>query len=254
MYILSILPFIWTLSTAWSPTGPDSWQLAAPASGTYTIEGCLATEIEDCSITYRHRQDLSGSGNNHSSAYFVFTSGDTLTLSAGETGSSDPLRIFSTSGEIDTLIHHTLFDFASPFDIDFTLKFSSDSSHLSLFAAHHSSPSIIHLADIPSVFSAFLCMGFSATCTSSYTEAFSFSLIDLIPAFTDIPQPFIIKHTVIAPECMELEFSSPPSSVSAIWRLGELGESPASISFNYNTCTLCGLPPLSDGIRSDIKI
>jgi hypothetical protein len=256
-----IIPLIilqWFITSSWEQISPTGWSLDASSPGTYSIYGCTSEVVENATIKFNWEQGLSGSDNNHSQVFFIFNTPstpflDTLFIQAGENGSDDPLRIYSTGNPI-TEVHHELFDFSSLFKLDFTLQFSSSTSLFTLYAGEMGSGWEVPLCGFQFQFTSFQCMGFSASCTSSQTSSFAFTLYSINPSILIISPLSILSHEVISPSCVHITFSRPPFDILATWRAGTSLESQALVTPYYHRTTICGLPPLTDGYPQQVRI
>ena len=261
MINLSIIPLIflqWFITSEWQQISAEGWSLNASSPGTYSISGCTNEITENATIKFNWKQDLSGSNNNYSQVFFVLHTPnsafvDTIFIRAGENGSDDPLRIYSTTNIIAE-VHHELFDFSSLFDLDFTLQCSSGNSLFTLSAGDVNSGWEVPLCDFSFPFNNLECMGFSATCTSSQTTSFTFSLYSLNPSIPPTTTLSIISHEVISPSCVNIIFNRLPPDLIATWRANTPLESLASVTTFHHRATICGLPPLTDGYHHQIQI
>ncbi len=242
MYLLSVISFLsapvssdsvtWQISSGWEQEGLESWTLDAPSAGMYRICGCAEEAFEEFRFDMRWRQDLMGSNNNNS-RFFLSENGlsdstggvpsDALVFAVGENGSNDPLAISNTFSNGYTEITSPFFDFSQPFDLDLSIKMSTQDYRVSLDAGAHNEGweiPIISQFNINSDSSETnwhpRCFGFEVQCTSSNTNAFSWGLHSFFTTEGAVEKPKLLSHRAIDSTVVQLVWSRPVSSNAAM--------------------------------------
>ena len=238
MNILTILPLVfcppdvdslvWTVSSEWSTSNEiesfESWDLNALQAGTYRVWGCATEPFAALTLDMRWRQDLNGSNNNHSRIFLTesppesfleseFLPAGSLSFSTGTNGSEDPLEISNAQFEVFQEIPPTLLNYAEPFDLDVSFRFSKDSTYTSIRAGTYDSGWSLPISNIALSNSneiwAPRCIGFEATCTSSNTNAFSWALQRLAPMWLSLENHRILTHKSIDSTSIKIVWNRP---------------------------------------------
>ncbi|MDE0916838.1 MAG: hypothetical protein OSA04_00885 [Flavobacteriales bacterium] len=279
MNILTILPLVfwplevdslvWTVSSEWSTTNEiesfETWNLNALNAGTYRVWGCATEPFAELTLDMRWRQDLNGSNNNHSRIFLTesppvsfleseFLPVGSLSFSTGTNGSEDPLEISNSPFDVFQEIPPALLNYAEPFDLDFSVRYSKDSSYSSIRAGTHDSGwslpiSHIALSNSNEIWAP-RCIGFEATCTSSNTDAFSWSLQRLEPQWLPLENHRILTHKSIDSTSIEIMWNRP----SPVGLTVETATQETHVPGKPHHSVFTGMNPLIDGSSVDCRV
>ena len=279
MNILTILPLVfcplevdslvWTVSSEWSTSDEfesyESWNLDALNPGTYRVWGCATEPFTELTLDMRWKQDLNGSNNNHSRIFLTesppesfleseFLPVGSLSFSIGANGSQDPLVISNSQFDVFQEIPAELINYAEPFDIDFSVRYSKDSSYSSIRAGAFNSGWSLPLSNIALSNSneiwAPRCIGFEATCTSSNTDAFSWGLQRLEPLWRPIENHRILTHKSLDSTSIEIVWNRP----SPIGLIVETATQEINVAGRPHHAVFTGMNPLIDGSSVDCRV
>ena len=279
MMILTILPLVfcplevdslvWTVSSEWSTSNEiesfESWNLDALNAGTYRVWGCATEPFTELTLDMRWRQDLHGSNNNHSRIFLTesppesfleseFLPVGSLSFSIGTNGSEDPLEISNAQFDVFHEIPPELLNYAEPFDLDLSVRYSKDSSYSSIRAGAYDSGWSLPISNIALSNSneiwAPRCIGFEATCTSSNTDAFSWGLQRLAPLWRPIESHRVLTHRCLDSASIEIVWNRP----SPVGLIVETATQEINMPGRPHHAIFTGMNPLIDGSAVDCRV
>ena len=279
MIILTIMPLVfcplevdsmvWTVSSEWSTSyeieSIESWNLNAQNAGTYRVWGCATEPFAALTLDMRWRQDLNGSNNNHSRIFLTeyppesfleseFLPVGSLSFSIGTNGGEDPLEISNTQFDVFQEISPELLNYAEPFDLDFSVRYSQDSSYSSIRAGDYDSGWSLPISNIAlsntNELWAPRCIGFEATCTSSNTDAFSWALQRFEPHWLPLENHRILTHKSIDSTSIEIVWNRP----SPVALIVETATQELNMPGRPHHSVFTGMTALTNGTSVDRRV
>lgn len=276
MNILTLVPLLfyppvadslaWTVSSEWSTSNEiESWDLNALNAGTYRVWGCATEPFSELTLDMRWRQDLNGSNNNHSRIFLTesppesfleseFLPVGSLSFSIGRNGGEDPLEISNAQFDVFHELPPELLNYAEPFDLDLSIRYSKDSSYSSIRAGAYDSGWSLPISNIAlsntNELWAPRCIGFEATCTSSNTDAFSWALQRLTPHWLPLENHRILTHKSIDSTSIEVIWNRP----SPLGLIVETATQEINIHDRPHHSVFTGMTALTNGTSIDRRV